>query len=145
VGDVDQNSLLLVFKELPLIRSDSRKITSMPYSEFLNNKEYFNKRRVWLFIKNEDTYDGTYFEVNIGRHSKLLKKLVDYLEVNGCRLGKYDSIGEKSYQVIEGLIENKNPEYCEVHLETFKAEEVARLIVSFLSNEKGKIHISAGK
>ena len=143
--DVDQNSLLLVFKELPLIRSDSRKITSMPYSEFLNNKEYFNKRRVWLFIKNEDTYDGTYFEVNIGRHSKLLKKLVDYLEANGCRLGKYDSIGEKSYQIIEGLIENKNPEYCEVHLETLRAEEVARLIVSFLSNEKGKIHISAGK
>jgi len=145
VGDVDQNSLLLVFKELPLIRSDSRKITSIPYSEFLNNKEYSNRRRVWLFIKNEDTYDGTYFEVNIGRHSKLLKKLVDYLEANGCRLGKYDSIGEKSYQIIEGLIENKNPEYCEVHLETLRAEEVARLIVSFLSNEKGKIHISAGK
>lgn len=145
MGDVDQNSLLLVFKELPLIRSDSRKITSIPYSEFLNNKEYSNRRRVWLFIKNEDTYDGTYFEVNIGRHSKLLKKLVDYLEANGCRLGKYDSIGEKSYQIIEGLIENKNPEYCEVHLETLRAEEVARLIVSFLSNEKGKIHISAGK
>jgi hypothetical protein len=140
--EINHNQLLLVFKGLPVVPSKSHKMKSISYSEFLGNKEYSTRKRIWLFIKNDDTYDGTYIEVNIGRHSRILNKMVEYLEANGYRTGKYDSIGEKRYQVIEGLIENKNPEYCEVHLETSRAEEVAEYIVNFLSEEKGKIHIS---
>ncbi len=137
--------LLLVFKGLPTVTSDSQKFKSISHSEFLNDTEYSNAKRVWLLVKNMDTYDGTYLEMNIVPHSRFVKRMLDHLESKGYRLGKYDSVGEKRYQVIEGLIENKNPEYCEIHLEASKAEEVARSIVGLLSNEKGRIHLSTVK
>ena len=142
MSEPSKNPLLLVFKGLPIVPLDTDRIKSISYSDFLENNEYSICKRVWLFIKNEDTYDGTYVETNIIRHSKIIDKILKYLELGGYRLGKYDSIGERRYQIIEGLVANRNPEYCEIHLETSKAEEVAAFIVNFLIKEKGEIHIS---
>ncbi len=136
------DDVLLIFKEVPVVTSDSKKFKCISYYEFQRRKEYSTAGKIWLFMRNTDPYDGTYLEMNIVPHSKLVKKVLDYLEIKGYHLGKYDSVGERRYQVIEGLVENKNPEYFEIHLETSKAEEIAKSIVNFISQEKGRIHIS---
>lgn len=139
----DGDLLLLVFKGLNPIGVDSNKMKSILYSEFMNDKKYSNFEKIWLFVKNEDTYDGTYFMINIITHSPLLKRIIRTLETKGYKLGKFDSIGEKSYQTIEGLVDIKKPEYCEIHLENSKADHVAREIINFLSGVRGRISISS--
>jgi hypothetical protein len=135
--------IVVVFDGIPPIYPRSNDIKSITIEEYRNNKNKYDKRKLWLLKKNTDTYDGTYVMINIIKRTPLLSELLFHLEANGFRLGLYDSVGEKKYDIIEALVENKFPEYCEVHLEASRSEEVAREILDFLARWGKRIAISS--
>ncbi len=141
--DLEQEQVVVVFDGILPIHAKSDKIRSITIEEYRNNKNQYDKKKVWLLKKNTDTYDGTYVMINLIKRTPLLSELLFHLEANGFRLGLYDSMGEKKYNIIEALVENKSPEYCEVHLEASRAEEVAREIVDFLDRWGKQIAISS--
>jgi hypothetical protein len=136
----------LVFKDLPVIMSDSKKINCISYKDYLKNSRKFTEHKLWVLKKNLDSYDGTWVSINLINRTPLLSELLFHLEANGFKLGCYsEGREERKFEILEAQVDNKDPEYCEIYLEKSRAEEVAREIVDFLSRWGKPIAISIPK